>query len=108
MSKANRFSRCIDSILVPTFVSKHVAPRLKGRFLALNDAMRSLAGVVCPLTLGLLWEAEGVSAVLLALLALPVLGTLAYLGLLALHGAARKPASASVPASVPASVQAEP
>ena len=42
----------IASILVPSFIAKHVAEEVKGRFMALNDIVRSLAGVVCPIGLG--------------------------------------------------------
>ena len=72
----------IASIVLPTFVTRHVKSELKGRFLALVDAMRSLAGVLCPLGLGLLWDTRGTEAVLYTLLALPVLGTLGFASLL--------------------------
>lgn len=73
----------IASIVVPTFISRSVRPEVKGRFLALVDAMRSLAGIVCPITLGGLWEREGVLAAMVLILALPLAGTLAYLALFA-------------------------
>lgn len=72
----------IASILVPSYIAKHVAEEVKGRFMALNDIVRSLAGVVCPIGLGFLWHHQGVTAVLYVLVALPVLGTAAYLLLL--------------------------
>lgn len=72
----------VASILVPTFISRRVAPAVKGRFLALNDATRSLAGVIAPVALGILWEQRGAGAVAWAILAVPAAGTLAYAGLL--------------------------
>ncbi len=69
----------IASIVVPTFVSKRVAPECKGRMLAVTDAVRSVAGVSAPIGLGFLWDSAGVNAVLLALFALPAVGTLLYL-----------------------------
>lgn len=72
----------IASILVPTFIARHVAPAVKGRFMALNDIVRSFAGVVCPIGLGLIWHRSGATAVVYVLAALPVIGALCYLGLL--------------------------
>ncbi len=72
----------IASILVPTFIARHVAPAVKGRFMALNDIVRSFAGVICPIGLGLIWEGSGARAVVYVLAALPVIGALCYLGLL--------------------------
>ena len=72
----------IASVVVPTFISRRVASEYKGRFLALNDAMRSLASVLCPIVLGAIWEGHGERPVLLILLALPLLGTLSYVGML--------------------------
>ncbi len=71
----------IASILVPSFIARHVAPEVKGRFMALNDIVRSFAGVICPIGLGLLWRYEGAHTVLAVLLALPIIGTMTYLAL---------------------------
>ena len=68
----------IASILVPNFIARHVAHEVKGRFMALNDIVRSFAGVVCPIGLGFIWAGRGVSTVLIVLLAMPVLGMIAY------------------------------
>ena len=87
----------IASILVPTFVSKNVADGVKGRFLALNDLMRSLAGVACPVGLGFLWQSRGVGPVLAVLLALPVLGVGVYL----LLGVASRRRTACLPRPTP-------
>ncbi len=46
--------------------------------LAIVDAVRSAAGVSAPIALGYLWDSRGVNAVLFALFALPVIGTLLY------------------------------
>jgi MFS family permease len=69
----------IASVVVPTYVSKRVPASAKARMLAATDAVRSLAGVTMPIALGAIWDASGVVAVLIALLLLPVLGTIAYL-----------------------------
>jgi len=69
----------IVSIVAPTYIARSVRPEVKGRYLSLLDAMRGLASVVCPLALGFLWTARGVEPVIGAILALPLLGTLAYL-----------------------------
>lgn len=68
----------IGSVVVPTYVANRVAEHERGRFLAVPDAMRSVAAIVAPLSLGALWDHEGVHAVLTVLVAVPVLGTLAY------------------------------
>ena len=68
----------IASILVPSFIARHVGPDVKGRFMALNDIVRSFAGVVCPIGLGFLWAGRGVSTVLVVLLVMPVVGIAAY------------------------------
>lgn len=79
----------IASILVPSFISKRVAPQVKGRFMALNDIVRSLAGVMCPIALGLVWEIRGASMVIYMLVALPVIGTLCYLAMLFVAASSR-------------------
>jgi MFS family permease len=86
----------IASILVPSHIARHVAPAVKGRFMALNDIVRSFAGVVCPIGLGLVWRSHGPSAVLAVLLALPVLGMLSYLVLALVRAAGRRTPSASL------------
>ncbi len=79
----------IASILVPSFIARHVDHELKGRFMALNDIVRSFAGVICPIGLGFIWRFQGVSTVLYVLVALPVVGMLSYLLILFFHSAAR-------------------
>jgi MFS family permease len=69
----------IASIVVPTYVSKRVPASAKARMLAATDAARSVAGVSVPITLGAIWDASGVDAVLIALLVLPVVGCAIYL-----------------------------
>ena len=71
----------IASILVPTFIAKRVAAAIKGRFMALNDIMRSLAGVLCPIGLGFVWTQHSVTAVIVVLTVLPAVGTFCYLTL---------------------------
>ena len=68
----------IASIVVPTFVSKRVAPECKGRMLSVIDAVRSAAGISAPIALGYLWDSRGVDAVLVALFVLPAVGTVLY------------------------------
>ena len=68
----------IGSILVPSFIAKRVPLDFKGRFMALNDIVRSLAGVVCPIGLGLIWTQHSASAVVLAITMMPVIGTICY------------------------------
>jgi MFS family permease len=72
----------IASIVAPTYIARSVRPEVKGRYLSLLDAMRGLASVLCPLALGFLWTARGVEPVVGSILALPLIGTLAYLVLL--------------------------
>ena len=72
----------IASILVPTFIAKRVAPDVKGRFMALNDIVRSFAGVVCPIGLGFVWANYGVDVVTIILTALPAAGVLCYVAML--------------------------
>ena len=71
----------IGSILVPSFIARHVGPDVKGRFMALNDLVRSFAGVICPIGLGLVWSRQGSPVVVSILLAMPVVGILCYLSL---------------------------
>lgn len=76
----------IASILVPSFIAKNVAAEVKGRFMALNDIMRSFAGVICPIGLGFAWNEQGPVAVVIIITALPAVGTLCYVVLLAVNG----------------------
>ena len=69
----------IASVTVPTFIAARVAPSVKGRFLALNDVVRSAAGILCPIGLGLIWTHQGPRAVLALLLSLPVVAIFTYL-----------------------------
>ena len=80
----------IASIIVPSFIARHVAHGVKGRFMALNDIVRSFAGVVCPIGLGLIWKNEGVTPVLSVLLALPILGIAVYGLMLGWRSAGRR------------------
>ena len=68
----------IASVVVPTTITARVAPAHRGRFLAIPDAMRSLAAIAAPLGLGLLWDVAGVDVVLRALVAAPLVGALGY------------------------------
>lgn len=68
----------IASVVVPTTITARVAPALRGRFLAIPDAMRSLASIAAPLSLGLIWDRAGVDVVLRALVTVPLLGALGY------------------------------
>ncbi len=72
----------IGSILVPSFIARHVRADVKGRFMALNDLVRSFAGVICPIGLGLVWSRQGSVVVVSILLAMPAVGILCYLSLL--------------------------
>ncbi|MCH8805443.1 MAG: MFS transporter [Planctomycetes bacterium] len=72
----------IASILVPSFIAQRVAPDVKGRFMALNDIVRSFAGVVCPIGLGFIWANHGVVPVTAILAALPAVGVLCYVVML--------------------------
>ncbi|MHC4991475.1 MAG: MFS transporter [Planctomycetota bacterium] len=91
----------IASILVPSFIARHVADECKGRFMALNDIVRSFAGVVCPIGLGTIWVNQGVTAVLSCLVALPILGMLSYALMLLFRSASR-------PATLVSSLATEP
>jgi MFS family permease len=71
----------VASIVVPTYVARCVAPQARGRMLATGDALRSLAGVVMPIVLGLLWDGAGVDAVLLALVTVPAVGIAAFVAI---------------------------
>lgn len=68
----------IASITVPTFISRRVDPRYKGRFLSLNDIVRSFAGVICPIGLGYVWTENGPVEVLLIITSLPFAAMLGY------------------------------
>lgn len=68
----------IASVVVPTYVSSRVAPDVRGQFLALPDAMRSLSSVLAPVALGMLWDAHGAHSVLHVLVLVPLVGTAAY------------------------------
>lgn len=68
----------IGSIVIPTFVSRRVAPDAKGRMLGLQDAVRSLCGIGCPLLLGAVWDAQGVHAAVGVMTVLPAIGVVAY------------------------------
>ncbi len=72
----------IASITVPSFIARHVAPEVKGRFMALNDVVRSLAGIVAPIGLGFLWARHGAVVVTAVLAALPAAGVVCYLVML--------------------------
>ncbi|MCZ6682572.1 MAG: MFS transporter [Planctomycetota bacterium] len=85
----------IASILVPSFIAKRVAPAVKGRFMALNDIVRSFAGVVCPVGLGLIWSNLGVTWVLAVLAGLPAAGVLCYLAMLVFTARSRGARSAA-------------
>ena len=69
----------IASIQVPTFIAKHVAPGVKGRFMALNDIVRSFAGVICPTGLGLIWQHSGPTTVVIVLTLFPAVGMTCFL-----------------------------
>jgi MFS family permease len=75
----------IASITVPTFISQRVDQEVKGRFLALNDVVRSLAGVLSPIGLGLIWSHRGPTTVVTVLTTLPIVAVLAYFTILAIE-----------------------
>lgn len=68
----------IGSIVIPTYLSRRVAPAIKGRMLALQDAVRSVSAIACPIAIGLLWDNTGVGMVLAVLVASPVVGLVVY------------------------------
>ena len=68
----------IASILVPNFIASRVPEAFKGRFMALNDIVRSFAGVVFPIGLGLLWTHQSPRIVVLVITFLPVIGAFSY------------------------------
>lgn len=70
----------VGSVVIPTYVAKHAPPHARGRLLGVGDAVRSAAGVVLPIGLGLVWEGVGVSAVLAVLVTLPLIGVVLYGG----------------------------
>lgn len=78
----------IASVVVPTYVSRRAEASAKGRLLALQDVVRSSAGIVAPVTLGVVWDWSGPGAVLVVLVATPAVGTLLYLAH-RLYGAGR-------------------
>lgn len=78
----------IGSVVIPTYIASRVSEDERGRFLAVPDAMRSVAAIVAPLGLGMVWEREGVYAALCVLVATPLLGALGY----GLAWARRRPA----------------
>lgn len=86
----------IASILVPSFIAQRVAPAVKGRFMALNDIVRSFAGVICPIGLGLIWANQGASTVVYVLVALPIAGVLAYLTMLCVTAQSNRAAPVSL------------
>lgn len=68
----------IGSIVLPTYISRRVAASVKGRMLSLQDAVRSVSAIVCPIALGVIWDGAGVKMVLGVLVALPMLGVVVY------------------------------
>lgn len=68
----------IASILVPNFIAGRVPTEFKGRFMALNDIVRSFAGVILPIGLGFLWAYYSASIVVLTITLLPIVGTICY------------------------------
>jgi len=68
----------LGSVVVPTFVANRVDEDVRGRFLAVPDAMRSLAAIVAPIALGLVWERQGFGTVLAVLIATPLIGSALY------------------------------
>lgn len=68
----------IASILVPNFIAGRVPTEFKGRFMALNDIVRSFAGVILPIGLGFIWTYYSASIVVLTITLLPVVGTICY------------------------------
>ncbi len=71
----------IGSITIPSFVAARVPRRSKGRMMALGDLVRSAAGVAAPIGLGFTWQTQGVWAVMLVLLVLPMIGGALYLSM---------------------------
>ncbi len=84
----------IASILVPTFVASRVPEAFKGRFMALNDIVRSLAGVIFPIGLGFLWTYQSAGVVVLAITLLPAIGTVCYTVLFLKNSMLRRTAAA--------------
>lgn len=68
----------IGSIVIPTYLSTRVAPSIKGRMLALQDAVRSVSAIACPIALGVIWDRAGVGMVMAVLVASPVVGFVVY------------------------------
>ncbi|MGH1340833.1 MAG: MFS transporter [Nannocystales bacterium] len=75
----------LGSVVVPTFVANRVDEQMRGRILAIPDAMRSLAAIVAPIALGLVWERHGFGTVLVVLIATPLVGSGLYASAWALH-----------------------
>ena len=68
----------IASIIVPTFISKRVSPATKGRFMSLIDIVRSIAGVICPIGLGYIWDTNGPVPVVYLITTLPFIAIVGY------------------------------
>lgn len=68
----------VGSIVLPTFIARRVAASVKGRMLSLQDAVRSVAAIGCPIALGAVWDHGGESMVVLVLVALPLVGAGVY------------------------------
>ena len=76
----------IASIIVPTYISNRVSADVKGRFLALNDVVRSFSGVICPIGLGFLWKYSGPERCVQVLTLLPLVAIAWYLGIWVFSG----------------------
>ena len=70
----------VASIVVPTYLSRRVAASAKGRMLSLQDGVRSVSAIACPIALGAVWDGAGVGVVVAVLVASPVLGFVVYAG----------------------------
>ncbi len=68
----------VGSVVIPTYISRRVAPSAKGRMLSLQDAVRSVSAIACPIALGAIWDGAGVGVVLAVLVAIPILGGVVY------------------------------
>ena len=71
----------VASVVAPTYVSRNVPDGCKGRFLSIQDAMRSLASIVCPLALGAMWANTSPRVIAIVIFAIPLAGVVAYLWL---------------------------
>jgi MFS family permease len=76
----------IASIVVPTFIARRVSAGAKGRYLSLVDVVRSLAGVLCPIGLGTLWNYSGAFPVVLVITSLPMIAVVGYILIYLLGG----------------------